>query len=111
MSSIFTICDLLTTAIDRFRSKLQRLANFAAEQPVKPLDEAMFWIEYVIRHKGTRHLRSPAIDVPFYKFYLLDVIAAMILGVLLLLYLILKAFRCVLRLFMKISGRIKSKIE
>lgn len=58
----------------------------AHEQPIKPLDKAVFWIEYVIRHKGAAHLRSPAIDVPFYKYYMLDVAATLILSLLFFVY-------------------------
>lgn len=57
------------------------------DQPVKQIDEAMFWIEYVIRHKGAPHYRSPALKLKWYQRLLLDVIlvatvtAAMILAI------------------------------
>lgn len=44
------------------------------DQPVKQIDEAMFWIEYVIRHKGAPHYRSPALNLKWYQRLLLDVI-------------------------------------
>lgn len=28
------------------------------DRPMAPLDTAVYWTEYVIRHKGARHLRS-----------------------------------------------------
>lgn len=94
MSVLFTSVDYsLTTLIDRFLSRIQKLVDFAADQPTKSLDKAVFWIEYVIRHKGARHLRSPAIDAPFYKYYLLDVLALLTLCVLLFFYLVLKCFK------------------
>lgn len=34
----------------------------------------MYWIEYVIRHKGAPHLRSAAQDLTWYQLYLLDVL-------------------------------------
>lgn len=38
------------------------------------LEKAVWWSEYIIRHKKTGHLRSPAIDLPLYQYLLLDVI-------------------------------------
>ena len=43
------------------------------EHPLKSVDKAVWWIEYVIRHKGAIHLRSPLAGMPFYQYYLLDV--------------------------------------
>ena len=40
-----------------------------------PLQEACDWIEYVLRHGGARHLRAQVLDIPWYQYYLLDVIA------------------------------------
>lgn len=40
------------------------------------LEKAIWWIEYVIRQNGAKHLRSPAMDLPSYQYYLLDVVGA-----------------------------------
>ena len=34
---------------------------------------AIYWIEYVIRHGGTKHLQLAGKDMPFYQRYLVDV--------------------------------------
>ena len=34
------------------------MSSIMRDQPQKPLDRAIFWIEYVIRHKGATHLRT-----------------------------------------------------
>lgn len=44
------------------------------DTPVKPMDLAMFWIEYVLRNKGAPNLRSAALDLPFYKRWMLDIV-------------------------------------
>ncbi|CAG9830651.1 unnamed protein product [Diabrotica balteata] len=46
----------------------------------KPLDTAVYWVEYVIRNKGAPHLRVAAVNMPFYEYFLLDVIALLVLG-------------------------------
>ncbi|KAK6316325.1 hypothetical protein J4Q44_G00138490 [Coregonus suidteri] len=35
-----------------YRENMQRLSNLHRDQPMNPLDLAMFWIEYVMRHKA-----------------------------------------------------------
>lgn len=40
-----------------------------------PLQETCDWIEYILRHGGARHLRPQVLDIPWYQYYLLDVIA------------------------------------
>jgi glucuronosyltransferase len=43
------------------------------------MDTAIFWTEYVIRHKGAPHLRSAAVDLPWYQYLLLDIQIVLIL--------------------------------
>ncbi|CAH0555380.1 unnamed protein product [Brassicogethes aeneus] len=43
------------------------------DQPFKPMDSAIFWIEYVIRHKGASHLRIAGLDLAWYQYLSLDV--------------------------------------
>lgn len=42
------------------------------------LDTAIWWIEYVIRHKGTKHLWNFDNILPLYEYLMLDVIFYMI---------------------------------
>ncbi|CAG9832209.1 unnamed protein product [Diabrotica balteata] len=46
----------------------------------KPMDTAIYWVEYVIRNKGAPHLRVAAVSMPFYKYFLLDIIAVILLS-------------------------------
>lgn len=48
----------------------------------KPIDSAVYWTEYVIRHRGAKHLHVHGLHLPFYQYYLMDV--ALIVGALLL---------------------------
>lgn len=38
-------------------------------------DVAVYWIEYVLRHGGTKHLQPAAKNLPFYQLYFLDAFA------------------------------------
>lgn len=65
------------------------------DQPQTPLERAVYWTEYVIRHKGAHHMRSAAVDMPWYQVELLDVFLFLrfaILSPILLLYYLVKKF-------------------
>ena len=36
------------------------------DQIIHPQKEVVFWIEYIMRHDGAIHLRSPIVDLPWY---------------------------------------------
>jgi glucuronosyltransferase len=57
----------------------------------------VFWTEYVIRHKGAAHMRSAALDLTWYQYFLLDVIAVLALAVGSVVFVTLLIVRAVLR--------------
>lgn len=89
----------------RYRKRAQELSVLIKDQPMTGLQKAVWWIEYVIRHKGARHLRSPALDLPFYQYYLLDVIAIIFFLSILSLYLVCKLFLYTSYLFKSSSSK------
>ena len=58
----------------RYSKNMKTLSTIFKDRPLSAMDTAIYWIEYVIRHKGAYHLRSPAADMHFYEYLLLDVI-------------------------------------
>lgn len=62
VSVLFTSVDyFLTTFIDRFLSRIQKLVGLEVDRSAKPLDKVIFWIECTVRYKGTRHRRNSVI--------------------------------------------------
>lgn len=55
--------------------------------------KAVWWTEYVIRHKGTKHLRGGAVDIPLYQYYLLDVIGSILVILGIMLFVFYKLFK------------------
>lgn len=45
------------------------------DQQNTPMEKAMFWIEYVIRHNGAPFMQSKMVHLPWYQYYFLDVYA------------------------------------
>jgi glucuronosyltransferase len=67
----------------------------------------VFWTEYVIRHKGTPHMRSAVLDLAWYQYFLLDVIVVLALVAVCLLVTVYYISRAVIRrLFDTMSRKI-----
>lgn len=68
------------------------------DQPLTPLETAIYWTEYVVRHKGAPHIRSAGLDLSFFAYHSLDVFATL-LGALYLLWRLIKWGWC--KLFLR----------
>lgn len=66
----------------RYAENAKRLSELYRDRPVSAMDTAVYWTEYVIRHKGTKHLQSAAMHLAWYQYLLLDVI--LVIGVVVL---------------------------
>lgn len=53
---------------------------------MSPEKSIVYWTDYVYRHKGAPHLKSHALDLTWYQYFLLDVIATMFICVFLILF-------------------------
>uniref|UniRef100_A0A671PAS2 UDP glucuronosyltransferase 5 family, polypeptide D1 n=1 Tax=Sinocyclocheilus anshuiensis TaxID=1608454 RepID=A0A671PAS2_9TELE len=62
-----------------YRTNMQRLSSLHRDQPVRPLDSAVFWIENVVRNKGATHLRSEFYKMPWYLYHSVDVLLVLLL--------------------------------
>lgn len=76
-----------------------------------PLETAIYWVEYVARHKGAHFMKTAAVNMPFYQYYLLDVIAfiiAVLAVFFYLLYFTLKYLVIIIRNFFRKPDKEKS---
>lgn len=71
-----TITDKLQDAfqLEIYQSNMDKLNRLLADQPLGSLERAAWWIEYVIRHGGTKHLRAPRLS--WFQYLVLDVTVA-----------------------------------
>lgn len=84
-----------------YRENMQKLSRLHRDQPVKPLDLAVFWIEYVMRHKGARHLRTHANKMSWFVYHSVDVIAALLTAALLFIFICISAVRIVWKILFR----------
>ncbi|CAO2639485.1 UDP-glucuronosyltransferase 2A1 [Lemmus lemmus] len=89
-----------------YKENAMRLSRIHHDQPVKPLDRAVFWIEFVMCHKGAKHLRVAAQDLSWFQYHSLDVIAFLLACVASAIFLIAK---CCLFVFQKFAKTRKKR--
>ncbi|XP_005359464.1 UDP-glucuronosyltransferase 2B31-like isoform X1 [Microtus ochrogaster] len=91
-----------------YKENAMRLSRIHHDQPVKPLDRAVFWIEFVMRHKGAKHLRVAAHDLTWYQYHSLDVLGFLLACVLTVMFVITKCCLLCCQRFTK-SGKKKKR--
>lgn len=57
----------------KYREQVRKRQFLLRDQSETPLEKAIYWTEYVLRHNGAYHLQSPAKDMGIIQYYLLDV--------------------------------------
>ncbi|XP_053694505.1 UDP-glucosyltransferase 2 [Sabethes cyaneus] len=58
----------------KYRNDAKRRQMLLKDQRTTPLETAIYWTEYVLRHNGAYHLQTPARNMTFFSYYCLDVI-------------------------------------
>ena len=64
-----------------YKSAITELSDLVMDQPQHPLDRVVWWMEYLLRHPHNPGMVSPTQDLWWYQYFLLDVIAVILLGV------------------------------
>lgn len=68
------IQDILTNST--YKETIRKASRIFHGQQGTPSERAAFWIDHVMEHGG-EYLQSPEVDMPMYKFYLIDVFLCM----------------------------------
>ncbi|XP_062391019.1 UDP-glucuronosyltransferase 1-6-like isoform X1 [Sardina pilchardus] len=89
-----------------YKANMMKLSAVHKDRPIEPLDLAVFWTEFVMRHKGADHLRSTAHELSWVQYHSLDVIALLTTAILTL---VLVTIKCCMFCFRKCMGKAKPK--
>lgn len=92
----------------KYRKKAKEISKLFHDRPLKPMESAVYWIEYVIRHKGAEHLKVTGLGLSWYKYYLVDVILLLVTSVILV-FAIGWGFKLVL--FKLTERKLKQKLQ
>ncbi|KAG5880555.1 hypothetical protein JTB14_021227 [Gonioctena quinquepunctata] len=69
------------------------------DQPMKPMDVAIYWTEYVMKFNGTRHLQNKGVKLYWFQDILLDVAAFFLLILILVIWILTRVLRFVINSF------------
>ncbi|KAK0082715.1 hypothetical protein PV325_009955 [Microctonus aethiopoides] len=67
-----------------YRDNTIKLRKLLEDRPQHPMKQAIWWVEHVIRHKGTHHLHTRSQDLPWYTVELVDVFGFFVVLIVLL---------------------------
>ncbi|KAJ8733172.1 hypothetical protein PYW08_001470 [Mythimna loreyi] len=94
----------LTTTIgdDSYRRNMERFRSLIQDAPQTPLERAVWWTEYVLRHGGAKHLRSPSANISWWEYLELDLVLTLLAAFLIALTLIIVVLRFVYKFVFRI---------
>lgn len=81
---------------DSYRGNIQKFSKLYQDRPMSSEETAIYWLEYIIRYKGAKHLRSVSLELNFWEYYMLDIYGFILLSFLLLLGILNKIERFLL---------------
>ncbi|XP_061391167.1 UDP-glucosyltransferase 2-like [Musca vetustissima] len=78
-----------------YSKNVKEFSQLYRDRPLSARENAAFWLEYVIRHRGAAHMQSPLVHMNFIESNNLDVFA-ILLGVVYVLYRIFRLVFCLM---------------
>ena len=59
----------------KYKENAQKASRLMRDTPMDPRDTFLYWINFVIRHKGAPHLQPQAVHkLAWYQYFFLDVV-------------------------------------
>jgi len=87
---------IFPNVIYRYKCKAMELSRRFKDRPNTPKEEVIYWTEYVIKHKGAHHLKTAALKLSWYQYFLIDILITIVLIALVglsVIFLLLKAIK------------------
>ena len=78
----------------RYHSSVSQLSDLIMDQPLHPLDRAVWWLEYLLRHPHNPGMRPHTHNLAWFQYFLLDIMAVLFLTVTAVIVLIIKLIKC-----------------
>ena len=77
-----------------YQSSVSQLSDLILDQPLHPLDRAVWWLEYLLRHPHNTNMRPHTHNLYWFQYFLLDIMAVLLLTLTSVILLILKLLKC-----------------
>ncbi len=90
-----TIHDVINN--ETYLQNIRHASEIFRSRPMTPRERMVYWIEHVLQFGGG-HLHSHALDIPWYQYMMLDLLAALLFAVIIAAVLLYCAVSCCFRL-------------
>ena len=80
-----------------YQSSVDRLSSLILDQPQHPLDRAVWWLEYLIRHPANTSMKPHTHNLHWFQYFLLDILAVVIILFSILSFTLYKLISCCCR--------------
>ncbi|XP_066137699.1 UDP-glycosyltransferase UGT5-like [Euwallacea fornicatus] len=57
----------------KYRENAKHRSKVYNDRPMKPMETLVYWVNYVIRHKGAEHLKVAGVHLQNYQYLMLDI--------------------------------------
>lgn len=77
------------------------------DRPKTQREEVIYWTEYVMKYRGAHHLKSPGLVLPWYKYFLIDVlitIAFILLSIICIVCILIKTLKLFIYKLVKLKN-------
>lgn len=84
-----------------YQTNAQKLSAVFRDNPIKPIDKAVYYVEHLIRTGGAAHLKTSATKLSLVQLHLIDQIVLIILMILIAIFALSKAMKWIKSKFQK----------
>ncbi|XP_056643375.1 UDP-glucosyltransferase 2-like isoform X1 [Diorhabda sublineata] len=94
-----TISDAIDEVITnkKYTENAKYKSKIFHDRPMAPIQEAVYWIDYIVRYNGAPHLRVASAVLTWYQFYMLDVLLTVFLIIFVVIFILKTIFGFVYR--------------
>jgi len=86
-----------------YQTSISKLSDLIMDQPQHPLDRAIWWLEYLLRHPHNPDMKPVTHELYWFQYFLLDVMATILFILVIIVLLIVKICSCCCNIFRKKS--------
>ncbi|XP_049318044.1 UDP-glycosyltransferase UGT5 isoform X3 [Bactrocera dorsalis] len=79
----------------KYKEAVQTFSRLYRDRPMTPRETVVYWVDYVLRHKGAKHMQSPAVHMNRWQLLSLDVIGFLLAIVLTISVVIVKVCKLI----------------
>lgn len=82
---------------EKYRENMKQVSAISRDRIMSPVDLGVWWVEYVLKHKGAKHLRPATLDLHWTQYLFIDIALFFIAIISFIVFLAIKLTKMVLK--------------